>query len=141
MVSEGFQWFQMVSERFDFSTFLDFSGPAAKDMGADSCGTRIDSCGTRIDSCATRIDSCATRIGSHVFGGGSRKVQKSRKIKTFGNHLKPLETFGNHWKPFGNLRKASETLGNLRKPSKTFENVLKKRSVGTKWAKFWSPEL
>ena len=69
------------------------------------------------------------------------KSSKSRKIKTFGNHLKPLETFGNHWKPFGNLRKASETLGNLRKPSKTFKKGLKKQSFGTKWVKFWSPEL
>ena len=134
MVSEGFQWFQMVSERFDFSTFLDFSGSTTKDMGAGSCGTRIDSCGTR-------IDSCATRIGSHIFGGGSRKVQKVEKSKTFGNHLKPLETFRNHRKPFGNLRKASETLGNLRKPSKNFKKDLKKQSFGTKWVKFWSPEL
>ena len=104
----------------------------------NTCYTCMPACHV-FHACMHACHACMSCMHAIQHLRGSRKVEKSRKIKTFGNHLKPLETFGNHWKPFGNLRKASETLGKLRKPSKTFKNVLKKRSFGTKWVKFWSP--
>ena len=71
---------------------------------------------------------------------GSRKVKKVEK----SNVRKPSETIGNLRKPLETLRKPSESLRNPWKPSETFENLQKrveKMKFGTKWVKFWSPEL
>ena len=80
-----------------------------------------------INSSIINYQSSSINHQSSIINHGSSIItlQHRRKIKMFGNHLKPLET----------LRKPSEKLRNPWKPSEAFENLQKrveKKSFGTK---------
>ena len=127
MVSEGFQWFQMVSERLDFSIFLDSSGPTTKEsllVPQELILVAQESILVAQESILVPQESAPMSL---VVGPDKFKKSKNRNVR------KPSETIGNLWKPLETLRTPSESLRNPGKASETFENLQKRVETTHFW--------